>query len=292
MISFRNILLEGGNAVTNVSRINQENSHATLEKVYSVICPLLKIKKEDLVLLGSATKKEPGDTSGDIDMALSTQAVIENNNISEDLVLSFISKQIDSKLKYENAILKGFKIVSVAFPIVNKDGKQPNQLVQLDLMLSDNLQYSVFGYHAPTKEQSKYKGVHRNILISAILRHFGYKVLKKDASGNAIEWESFNWSPDVGLQKVVKRNKVDKNGKLLKGIDTIKRDLITKDPATFVHKVFGSKFKPEDINSFESVLNIINSKDFIGKAHKKDIIDSAKEFFKINTKIEFPKELK
>ena len=51
----------------------------------------------------------------------------------------------------------------------NYDGKQKNKKVQLDLMIVDNLNLAKFNFWSPHEEQSKWKGIYRNILLASIL---------------------------------------------------------------------------------------------------------------------------
>ena len=80
-IQFKETLNEGGNAVGGVVRINQENTQATVDNIFSELLPKLKLKNTDAALLGSTGKKAPKSSSGDIDMALSATQLLKMNGI-------------------------------------------------------------------------------------------------------------------------------------------------------------------------------------------------------------------
>ena len=142
-------MTEGGNAVQGVSRINQENVQATMEKVYSRLLPLLGITKTNTALLGSTGKKLPGGTSGDVDLAVDKPAIMKLNGLkSTEELYQFISNAAD-RLGYPYNYLKGLGIVSIGWPIENVDGKQEGQTVQLDIMPSDNLKMTAWGMASP-----------------------------------------------------------------------------------------------------------------------------------------------
>lgn len=288
--TFKQFLTEGGNAIAGVSRLNQENSIATVDKVYSTICPLLKIKKEDLALLGSATKKKAGETSGDIDMAVSVHALMLANGLSDaDTVLEFIAKRVKT-LGHEAKILKGFNIVTVAFPISNTDKKQFDQTVQLDLMLSDDLQASIFGFYSPLADESAYKGIYRNLFFAAILYNFDAKVIKKHGT-EPIEYEKYIWTATLGLQKTVRKRGVDKKGKLLKKEEVVKRETIAKNPDAVVKHLFGSKFNADDVSTIEKISVVINSRDFKFYSKRKKIVTDFLELLS-HQNLSVPKEFK
>ena len=185
----RSLKLEGGNAVT-ASKINQENVADTLKSINKVLLPKLNLKPNQVRSLGSTGKKNPGEQSGDIDLAIDTKAIVANNkwNVKDKKdVVELIEKIVKRVSKDVNAS-PGFGIVSLAFPIANTDGKQKGESVQLDLMLTDNLDYTSFAFHSPRSSESKYKGYYRNFLLSAISK-VNMKVLKKDADGKPLKWE-------------------------------------------------------------------------------------------------------
>ena len=70
MLRFKEYIKEGGGAVGDVVRINQENVEATLKAISTKIIKPLKITNKDIGVLGSTGKRKPGGSSGDIDIAI------------------------------------------------------------------------------------------------------------------------------------------------------------------------------------------------------------------------------
>lgn len=123
------LITEGGNAIENASRINQENVAATMEDVYKKLLPLLGINKNQTALLGSTGKKLPGGTSGDVDLAVDKQAIMRLNHLKDTNEFYKFLIHAAERLGYEFNFLKGLGIVSIGWPIANVDGKQEGQVV-------------------------------------------------------------------------------------------------------------------------------------------------------------------
>jgi len=117
------LVCEGGNAVSDVTRINRANVDATIKDCKDKILPLLKVKEEDTALLGSAGKK---DTSGDLDLGID-----HVKNVREFLTKAHA--EFD-KNNIENTPSYGLNEISIRWPISNVDGKQDNKFVQIDIM--------------------------------------------------------------------------------------------------------------------------------------------------------------
>ena len=81
--------------------------------------------------------------------------------------------------KVSNTVVsnKGTGVISLQFPISNTDGKQKNKKVQLDLMIVDNLDLAKFNFWSPHEEQSKWKGIYRNIILSSMASVMDFEVL-------------------------------------------------------------------------------------------------------------------
>ena len=123
------------------------NFHAELDKF---LFKCLYVHRTEWDFIGSFGKKE---YMSDVDVAIK----------EEELNLE-AAKEILSALGHEVKIYKGFNELSFGFPF-----KQ--QIVQVDLMFSKNLEWTKFIYYSPDLlgGESKYKGIYRNLLLSAIL---------------------------------------------------------------------------------------------------------------------------
>ena len=266
---FKLYLTEGGNAVENVTHINQENVAATMADIYKKLLPLLGLTTDDTRLLGSTGKKKPGGHSGDIDMAVFIEALAKKFNTSDPKaifkgVLSAAGKVSDSVRD-----LSSIGIVSLAYPIVNADGLQEGDRVQVDLMLSDNLSWSEWIFYSPAEWESNFKGLYRNAALSAI-SHFAGR------SGNDVEWNRklLHFSSglhDVSFSKKGKKDNILKNGK------EVSRKFIAKDPQGVIDVLLGTTFKASDILTWDDIWKAMSSPKFLWKGHKNDIITLIKK---------------
>lgn len=285
MLDFQKWLkLEGGNAVDDVVRINQENVEATLKDVYSRVLPILKLSKNDTRLLGSTGKRNPGGTSGDIDMAVSVQAMVDNGFLEQPEEENYTSRVIGLigaavKKKFPNAkAMPGIGVVSIAFPISNTDGKQEDQFVQLDLMLSDDLEFSSFAFHSPYEKDSVYKGVYRNLLMTAIAGALNRETLSStEVNGADVPdtWTRFWYDNKMGVSKGIQSIKGPKG--LLKNPKAVQKVTITKVPLEIVKFLLGPSFTVADVNSFETIWKAVKSPKFIHKKLLPGILTKYKE---------------
>lgn len=262
---------EGGNAIPNVSRINQENVSATLEKLdKEILSGLFGLKKDEYALLGSTGKKLPGGSSGDIDIAVSIRALMRKANGAETLrdLISWTGEKL-RKIGTNVFINWGGGIVSFGYEIVNSDGKQEGQSVQVDLMLTDNLKFSSWMYFSPHEKDSPWKGLYRNMVLAAVTHYANRK-------GDENEWERYLLNYEKGLMRVIETNK-GKRG-ILKKPKVIKRiPLNVKDPDKIVHMLFGDYVKASDIMTYEGIMKAIMSEKFPWKKYRKQIAKRAAE---------------
>ncbi len=280
MGQFKQFLIEGGNAIKLSSRINQKNVFATLEDIYKNVLPEFKIKKTDtehFALLGSAGKKRDDDSSGDLDLAISVPYIqkmfklkTEEETIKkiEEITLKLgrkIYQNFGDKKHSENDFVKisiGLLTFSLAYPISNVDGKQDKQFVQLDLMLSNNIDLVGWSMSAPHYSESKFKGSDRPILLSSIIKNVDKKIIKKDVNGEPLVWTRYYFDLKNGLFLIKQERQLGKNGKYLKNYVTTDKKLITKDKDKLIQFLFGNKHDSNDTKTYEQVWDLLNSKDF------------------------------
>ena len=277
------LLIEGGNAITSSSRLNQANAPATLDNIFKKVLPLLKLDRKDVEILGSILKKVAA--SGDIDMAVSIPAILANNK--QVVTIEDMYEFVETKMKEisrEVVFLRGFGVVSLAFPISNTDGQQKNQFVQLDLMLVDSTDWAKFMYHAPYDYESKYKGVYRNFLMFSTTAVLSQEVTK-EVGGYPVELEKMIIVPARGLEKVTN---ITKPGN--KTWKTVKREMVSDKPEIIIQKIFGKDVTLRDFNSFESLLSVLQSPRFPHKDKLDDIYKKTIDYLK-KSKIAIPEEL-
>jgi hypothetical protein len=265
-------LKEGGNAVDQVVRINQENVEATLQKIYKTLFPKLKLSVKDSGLLGSTGKKKPGGSSGDIDLAVSIKALVKNNK--DVYTIGEVFDHIASISKKSNIDFKDMRsvgVISLGFPIENVDGKQPDAYVQLDFMPTEDVEYAKWQYYSPAEWESELKGVYRNYVLFAIAKHIDFKVIQQaqDKSGKMVDvtWERHFIDMSKGLMKGT-QTRMSKAGNIVKTLKTLTKKEITKDPDEVIKLLFGPKWKAKDILTFDQAIDAMFSPQFI---HKKNL---------------------
>ena len=275
-----NQLQEGGNAVPGASRINQDNVQATLDKLFKLIFPRLGINKKDIGLLGSTGKKKPGESSGDVDVAINADALLVSLDIRDAKNLyNAIADKLKGKVK-QIVTAPGFGTVSFAFPIQNKDGKQKNQTVQVDLMIVNNVKLANFQFWSPTSEESKYKGIYRNIMLSAVANVLDFKTIKTGYDEQGEEVPVTFERNFMDLKRGVVRGiqtRLGKTGKLFANgrKQTVSTKVLADTPEDIVQLLFGPAFGPEDVRSFEAILKLLTHPKFISKHKKSDILKFA-----------------
>jgi len=179
-------LIEGG-AMPGVGAIH-------IDEINPTLIPLEKELGIDLRnnALGSVGKKQ---FSGDIDVALQVN--------TEDLP-DFVKKLENSKLIYD---IKRSSVIMTRVKIQNYDTNRETDLprtgfVQLDFMPGDPGWLKTY-YHTPHENDSKYKGVFRNIMMAAIAANHNPIVDPNTIEdGRPVSLDRFMWSPRDGLIRV------------------------------------------------------------------------------------------
>ena len=277
MINFKEFIKEGGNAVKGSVRINQENVKDTLKSISIGIVRVLKITDKDTGLLGSTGKKRPGGSSGDIDMAIDANKVLRANGIQlADELFDFIANKV-GKISKTTVSNKGTGVISLEWPIANTDGKQKNAKVQLDLMIVDNLDLAKFNFWSPSEEQSKWKGIYRNILLSSMASAMNFETLEKGFDADNIEVPVLFRRNFIDLKRGLVRGlqtRVGKSGKIFASgrKQTIETKVLENQPDNIVKAILGPAFTVNDTVSFESLFKILDHPKYLYKNQKKSII--------------------
>ena len=157
-------LLEGGNVFKDAQgnpltgRINQADVPATVRWIEQATG--IDFPKERW--LGSTGRKA---TSGDLDLA------VDVNEVSKDALAAHLTQFVQSQgLDPREYVKKGGE-VHLRTPI---GGNPKNGFVQTDFMFFPNLDWGTFFYAGG--EDSAYKGMNRNVLMSSIAKTLGLKV--------------------------------------------------------------------------------------------------------------------
>lgn len=236
------LVLEGGNAFADVGTIHISEIEPTLhwmEKEFGM-------SNLDDRVLGSVGKAE---YSGDIDVAVD----------SKEVDMTEFSTMLRTKLG-DQSVTGVAGNVTVRVPIANydetKDGRQPRTgFVQVDFIPGEPTWMKTF-FHSPG-DNSKFKGIHRNMAITAASNILAVKSTKEeDEFGRPVSSVRWQWGLKNGLVKVRKSSRKNKNtGKWIKKQDTeILGDPVT-DPKKIAHVLFKGKAGPEALDSMETVVD-------------------------------------
>jgi len=291
-----NKLYEGGNAVSNVMPIRAEDTIPTLKDIDTkILSRFLKLKKNEWAALGSTGKKLPGQSSGDIDLAIDINKIAKSYKIQTNEVGQKILDLLDSAYpKMEKNYMKGLEIISLAYPIKGSGGN-----VQVDLMLQDNIDFAKWMFHSPdfTKHESEWKGLYRTELLKAIgnaisipemTEYFEdefegkYKGTIKKLARNMLD-------PNKGYKKQLK-SFVGKKGTPVKTGKSEYEELISKDPEFITKALLGQSATIKDTNSFETVWKVMQNKDFPWKDQLNKIVVKFAEVLR-GKGLPMPKEL-
>lgn len=177
----KDVVSEGGHRFPDAMRINQPNTKSTMEDLKGKVKDFFQLSDEDFAFIGSTGKKLDTGTSGDIDIAISKKALEEKFGVSTpqewyDLASEFAER---NGVEIVNLTRWGFDGTSINWPIMNDDGKQEGQKVQVDLVPTDSVKFQAWAQYGPSEvEGEKYvKGLVRNQIIIAAARVIDRKVL-------------------------------------------------------------------------------------------------------------------
>jgi hypothetical protein len=259
----KNLILEGGAAV-NGRRILQSEVPSIIDKVDEILSGLGLVRGEDWDVIGSAGKKKEGDTSGDIDICIRRDRMKEVLGSGDGRldVYNDLGKYL-AGLGYDRQKVS-FDQVSFGMPINGDD-----DIVQVDFELSRSLEWSRFAKYSPDyrKDESKYKGHVRNILMMCIVKYCFKKTIKRvtldDDTVVDGEIEAYVIRLADGLYKT-RKNWFAKNGVNMKKTENLMHEydeLIADTPQGFIDLIFNDG-KIEDFISFETLFDAFMSDKF------------------------------
>lgn len=264
------------NAIKGSVNIRSDYAEKISDKIISDFKKYLNI---DSCTLGSTGKKKYMDYSGDIDIAI----LQEFNKTNINKIKEYICKQYgDDTLFY---IAHGFKILSFGYKYKEQDLFAEYKIAQVDLMFTDNLEFSSFIFHSPNykNNESEFKGLYRTNLLAICASYipvdtdeyeteyeYNYNEVDLDeydiiVNNRITKFWKYSLSYTDGL-RLVHKNCVGKT-KYLATPQTIKEDtvLISKEPNEIVKFILGDKATLSDVNSFETLIKFILSDDYIYK---------------------------
>jgi hypothetical protein len=256
----------GGNAVKGVVRINQENVAWTFRNFMEVLGSELYLRRSHTAIIGSAGKKAPGESSGDIDIAIE----IEHRRDLKFDIYDFIVDTLEA-LDYAFKDMRQIGIISLAYPIMNRDGEQKGKKVQIDLMIVDSIEYAKWGYYSPDYAESEYKGLYRNELNFFIAKHVETKpsYLIGDVP---VSWTRYWFSTKDGLLWGSQTLISEKTGNVTKTPRVTHKELVTNDPDRVASFLYGEDVRADDILTFQDAISAMLSPCFPHKDKMQAII--------------------
>ena len=158
------------------------------------------------------------------------------------------------------------------------DGRARTGYVQLDFMPGDPGWLKTY-YHSPAEDESKYKGVFRNIMIASIASHFDRNDSDQTIDdGRPIESDRYMWSPRDGLIKVKRKPVPNKSGT---GYTKKNSNQIIQGPFKTANEIAQTlNLDPKDLNSFESLLDGIKAK------YSPELVKKITDDFKNNSQVQ------
>lgn len=273
-----NLFLEGGNMFPDCVPIHQENVAATWDDVTTrFIQDELKLNPDtDVASLGSTGKKLAGGTSGDMDIAIDYHKLQEIWELPEwdgrTRLPEWVDLAQDAASHCGVEFNKAGTVCSLRWPIVNDDGGQENEFIQVDLMPTLNMKMTTFGKFSQAEKEGEtfFKGTVRNIMLSIMARCSYHKDLTEDTHIKVLpdgtekevhnEYEGWTYDGNTGLHLCHKKyEQYTRNGKGYQKGDwkphavVVSSPVISDDPDEIVEMIFGKGVTPADIDSVQKM---------------------------------------
>jgi len=286
MKSFKKFYYEGGNAVV-ASPIPQKFAKATVDAIDKQILQKLKLttRGTDWETIGSLGKKK--EDSGDIDIIVNVLAILKNNKSIEtaDDIIPFITKILNKEglnFKYS----KGLGVFSLQFPVVGQDS-----LVQLDLMMTDNMEFSSWVYWSPDSTESRFKktGLYRNLLLASITSEMKKEIISSFDDGTPKEVKKYVLALDRGIYTKV-LSFIGKKGQPVKSPKTLFKGEAITNVNEILELLLGKGATTADTNSFETIYKRMHHTNFPYKNKLQNIKDYARNAF-VGKGMPVPEEL-
>jgi len=219
-----------------------------IDEIKPTLDPISKFLGVDLMsmTLGSVGKKE---FSGDIDVAINIPPA-EFDEFQKKLEFSPLFFYVEKT----SVFITKIKIQNYDPKKQSTDLKHGPRtgFVQLDFMPGANPNWLKTYYHSPSSEESKYKGVFRNILVSTIAAMYGRERSEEEIEdGRPVSVKRWKWGSN-GLLRVDRTPKPRANGE---GYTKANIDKVIGEPITDgdeVAKALGLD-SAKDLNSYESL---------------------------------------
>jgi len=291
-------LNEGGAAIKSSRRIREDEAQLTLDHIESTLFPLLGGGNfdENFLLIGSiGKKKNPEDDSGDVDLGISKEFLVDQMGSTPENVLVDLEQHLKSELpeflgfEPEMKLMKGLGVLSIGWPI---GGEPERGIVQLDLIPLADMDWARFIYYSPDYrlDESVYKSAHRNWLFQAILSSLK-EVESVDDDGNIMDYEGYVLRLSEGIFKSKKSYRGIRKPRLSRP-QTIEgtAQFITNDPEEAVELMFGPGIRPDQVKTFEDAWSLVTSLSYVYNDRFPEIMEDFVRYLE-NAKLPIPSEV-
>ncbi|MFK5882839.1 MAG: hypothetical protein QM489_00710 [Candidatus Izemoplasma sp.] len=287
----------GGQAIKKSDRVLVNNVIPIIES----FCNFYNINKNKLTATGSTASAiirsqqllttnpvKEDETIGDIDLIFDTTCYLWDSlttipgNSPREILFKYLLSVNPSLEYYFN---HSAQIISLAYYI---DGKK----YQIDLICTMDVKFSLWMYGDHRNQNSNYKNLYRNSLLSACSHFVNYK-----STVNSEQRFLFNYSSGLHYIKSRTRGyraKVDELGPVLKNPKEMHRQFISKDPDTIIQLLLGNySLEARNFRSFESVWEfLIRNVDYeiVQKIKDKHIVYLTKNNYDLPSEYKSPSE--
>jgi len=287
---FEQFIFESGNSIENAQPFQQDQVGPTVDWIVKNVFPEIGLVgiDDDAAVIGSAGKKLPDATSGDIDIAVSADKIASALGTSLEKAVFELNAKLQS-MGYSTRLAPAFNQVSFGAPIA---GDNKNGIGQVDFMLTHDLDWSKFMYHSPDFRvaESQYKGAYRNLLLMSTIGNCFREITKTTDKGETAEYQAYVIRLNQGVVQVRKsfegKKGLLKNAKLLREFDKE----ITKVPQDIMELLFNGGHEVSEIMTYENLRGLIDSGDFKFPEKREDIMAEFKQKLE-DAKLPFPSDL-
>ena len=254
------VQVESGHMVDNVVPINQENVEATVADFRKAFCEYAGIDEKFVQPVGSTGKRLPGNSSGDLDLAIDLSALLATGKEIKDKRdwFAFCRTFADQQEVEHNEKLN-ISLFSVRWPIANENGKQGGEFVQIDLFLHKNMKMLQWGMYQPKEEEGKdyEKSAIRALLMMTIAKYGFTEVLETDdIPGEGVvpvKYRRRRYKQSEGLYELLLERPLKKNGTRCKNFQEKEKKLLSDDPEKISELLFGKEYKSDQLLTVREV---------------------------------------
>jgi hypothetical protein len=253
-------ITEGGNIFGDVSMVRRENLDATIKSV------LEKNGLKDIPYSKIGNISKP--IMGDIDISIDTKDIISHLGLPPTATKDELFKAIETKIPNAKPVkgLNQFHLLGEIprQPFISSDGteKEGPASAQIDVMLGNRQWREKWYSGAPN---SQYKAIFRNLFIAEI-----FATVIEDEGIDGIKRKHMV-TPAEGF--FIQRFTIDPKGKKKE----LSRELKSTDMDVVAKILFGESKTFKDIDTFEKVYVLFNSKDFSFPEYRTEILKAFKE---------------